>query len=122
MVIRLMGSFISITGMSSRAPFERKLGRRYKPSRWNECPTDTLDLPEERRNILIVKRKTSTEKRVENDARRPHVHLGTRVQTSRNDFWRGVVGGSARGAEEVAIHQEVRKTEVGDLDVIILIQ
>ena len=121
-VMRLIGSFISIKGISSRAPFERKLGRRYKPSREERTATRTLDLPEEGRDVLIIEGKASAEKRVENDARRPHVHLWTGIQASRNDLWRSVVWRATGRAEKVAIHQEVRKTKIGNLDVVVLVQ
>jgi len=72
-----------------------------------------LDLLEQVRNILVVKRQRPAQQRVEDHSAGPNIDLGAGVQVPGNHLRGRVVGGAARGAEEFAVFHNVRKTKVG---------
>ena len=75
-----------------------------------------LDLLEQRRDALVVKRQRPAQQRVEDHAARPHVDLGPCVELAADDLGRRIVRRPARRLEEVAVAHEVAQAKVGDLD------
>jgi hypothetical protein len=82
-----------------------------------QTPPTYLDLFEQVRDVLVVKRQAPAQQRIQDHATAPHVHLGARVQAARDDLGRSIVGAPAAGLEEVAVAHHVAQAEVGDLDV-----
>ena len=102
----------------------------------------TVDLLEEQRDMVIVEGETTAEHDVENHSATPDVYFragvqpgvpksvltrsrvgdGTKHALSRDDLGGGVVGTPARGFEEISIAHDVGKTEIGDLDVEVLVE
>lgn len=73
-------------------------------------------------NVLILEGKPSTEHHVEDDSATPNINLRTGVKATANDFGCGVVRASATGFEEVAVLDLARETEVGNLDVQVIVK
>ena len=48
--------------------------------------TYTLNLSEESRNVLVIKRKSTTQQGIQNDATGPNIDLRTSIHLSRNDL------------------------------------
>ena len=82
----------------------------------------TLDLPEQRRHVLVVEGEGAAQERVEDDAARPDVHLRPGVQLARDDLGGGVVGAAAAGAKKLPVQHHVGEAKVGDLDVEVLVE
>ena len=73
-------------------------------------------------NILILEGKPSAKHHVENDSATPNINLRTGVETTANDFGRGVIGASATRFEEVTVFDLARETEVGNLNVQVVVE
>ena len=82
----------------------------------------TADFCEQRLNILIFERKPSAKHHVEDDSATPNINLRTGVKATANNFRRSVIGASATRFEEVAVLDLTRETEVGNLDVQVVVE
>ena len=82
----------------------------------------TADFCEQRLNILILEGEPPTKHHVENDSATPDINLRSGVKATANNFRGGVVGASATCFEEVAVFDLTRETEVGDLDVQVIVK
>jgi hypothetical protein len=82
----------------------------------------TADFCEQRLNILILEGKPSTKHHVEDDSATPNINLRSGVKATTNDFRGGVIGAPATRFEEVAVLDLARETEVGNLDVQVVVE
>lgn len=71
----------------------------------------------ERRHALVVKWNLSTDEDIQDDAKAPHVDLGTGVGSGLQQLGRSKVETSAKRLEMAAWGKEVAQTKVDDLDV-----
>lgn len=72
--------------------------------------------------MLVVEGQRAAEQRVEDDAARPDIDLGTGVEFARDDLGCGIVGAAAARAQKLAVHHHVAQAKVGDLDVQVRIE
>jgi hypothetical protein len=82
----------------------------------------TADFCEQRLDIVILEGKSSTKHHVEDDSATPDIDLRSGVKTTANNFRGGVIGTSATRFEEVAVLDLTRETEVGNLDVQVVVK
>ena len=87
-----------------------------------ESTTLTADFREQGLNVLIFEGKPPTEHHIEDDSATPNIDFRTGVKTTTNDFGCGVIGASATRFEEVAVLDFARETEVGNLDVQVIVE
>ena len=82
----------------------------------------TADFREQGLNVVVFEGKPSTEHHVENDSATPDINLRSGVEATANDFGCGVIGASATRFEEVAVLDLARESEVGNLDVEVVVE
>ena len=82
----------------------------------------TADFCEQRLNVLIFEGKPSTKHHIEDHSATPNINLRSGVETTTNNFRGGVVGTSATRFEEVAVLDLTRETEVGNLDIQVVVE
>jgi hypothetical protein len=82
----------------------------------------TADFCEQRLNILILEGKPTTKHHVEDYSATPNINLRSGVKATTNDFRGGVIGAPATRFEEVAVLDLARETEVGNLDVQVVVE
>lgn len=89
---------------------------------WHNTIVLTFDLSEECRNVFVIKGQSSTEQSIQDDTTRPNVHFRPSVKFPRNNFWSGVIGRATTGAQKFTICHHIRKAEICNFDIQILIQ
>ena len=103
------------------------LGEKARQAEHTICESprpleSTLDFAKQRGDVLVIEGQAAAQKGVENDATGPHIHLGAGVHPAGDHLGRSVVGGAAGRVQKVAVLEPVRETEIGNLDVVVLVQ
>ena len=82
----------------------------------------TANLREQRLHIVVLERQPTAEHHVQNDTAAPYINLWASIQSTADDFRCSIVGTTAARLEEVAVLDLVRETEVGNLDVQVVVK
>ena len=82
----------------------------------------TANLCEQCLHVIVFEGQPTTEHNIEDYAAAPHIDLGSGIQLSTNDFGRGVVGTAAAGLEEISVRHNIAQTEVGNLDIEVVVE
>ena len=82
----------------------------------------TADFCEQRLNVLIFEGEPSAKHHIEDYSATPNINLRSGVEATTNNFRGGVIGASATRFEEVAVFDLTRETEVGNLDVQVVVE
>ena len=82
----------------------------------------TCDLGEQRMHVLILKRQPPTKHNIKNNPTTPNIDLRARIQSPSNDLRRSIIRTSTARLEEIAVLDLVAETEIGDLDVQVVVE
>jgi hypothetical protein len=70
-----------------------------------------------RRHALVVKWHLATDQNIQDDAKAPHINLGTGVGSGLQKLRRGKVQATAKGLEMATWGEEVAQAKINDLDI-----
>lgn len=82
----------------------------------------TIDLLEQRRNVLVIKGKTAAEHDVEDDSAAPNIDFRPGVKLAADNFRGGVVWAATGCFEKVAVLHDVGEAKIANLDVKLVIE